>query len=415
MESIAERAERLIPEQKPPLLIAGVDPGTATGIAALTVDGECVLLGSGKELGEAEVVRRLANAGLVVVLGSDKRKGPGFVEKISARFGARLVLPAADLSLEEKRRLCSLVKADPRNDHESDALASAAFAYQEVRGIIAKVRRQLSALLRMDAEYAVMKTVLTTDGLSIKNALELLDRPGRLPRREQPKRPVAQAPQEEKRPPSPEEHLHLRKENRLLRERMERLEAQVDSLGRKQEGYREQLRSRVDDVKAKRLLAVKEDTVGSLRRTLKHREDEMRSLRKKLSQRDHVIAEASRVVVMKRLKNLTRDEWQGKKAVLMLQKGDIILVDDPNTASDDVLSEIAGRCETLVYLTPPKTIASTLLRAGFTLLDGRPFQFRFVGAFAIVQRPAFERERARQVHLDTLVSSYREERSSQNM
>ncbi len=392
-----------------------MDPGTATGIAALTVDGECVLLESGKELGEAEVVRRLAGAGLVVMLGSDKRKGPGFVEKVSARFGARLVLPPADLPVEEKRRLCSLVKADPRNDHESDALASAAFAYQEVRGVIAKVRRQLTGLGRMDAEYAVTKTVLTTEGLSIRNALERLDRPGRAQAEEQQRKPAVQQRQEERRPPSPEEHLRLRKENRLLRERVARLEAQVDSLCRKQEGYREQLSSRVDDAKAKRLLAVKDDAVGSLKRTIKHREDEMRSLRKKLEQRDRILADAPHVLVMKRLKNLTRDEWQGKKAALMLQKGDIILVDDPNTASEEVLSEIAGRCEMLVYLTPPKAIAPALLRAGFTLLDGRPLQFRFIGAFAIVQRTAFERERTRQVHLDTLVSSYREERSSQNI
>lgn len=392
-----------------------MDPGTATGIAALTVDGECVLIESGKELGEAEVVRRLAGAGLVVVLGSDKRKGPGFVEKVSARFGARLVLPPADLPVEEKRRLCSLIKADPRNDHESDALASAAFAHQEVRGVIAKVRRQLTALGRMDAEYAVTKTVLTTEGLSIRNALERIDRPGLRQAKEQQRKPAVQQRQEERRPPSPEEHLRLRKENRLLRERVARLEDQADSLGRKQEGYREQLRSRVDDAKAKRLIAVKEDAVGSLRRTLKHREDEMRSLRKKLEQRDRILADAPHVVVMKRLKDLSRDEWQGKKAALMLQRGDIVLVDDPNTASEEVLSEIARRCETLVYLTPPKAISSTLARAGFTLLDGRPLQFRFIGAFAVVHRAAFERERSRQVHLDTLVSAYREERSSQNI
>lgn len=391
---------------KPALLIIGIDPGTTTGYAALSLDGGLVGMGSAKELGQDELVKRLMQLGRVAAIGTDKQKCPAFVEKVAARLGARLVIPKQDLSSEVKRLLCRGEKT--QNCHEQDALASALFAYQSLRPLLGKIQRHLAQLNALGKIYEVSKLVLTAEDMGISRALDTLKAPEEA-------MPVKVKPEPPKlKELSPEEILRLQHDNKLLRCKNQVLRQKVAVLERKHDAAKVRLRTVIDEKKAKHLLSLRDRAITSLKQTLKTKDEALDDAKMQIAERDQALADTSQMVVLKRLENLSRLEWSKKEKGLNVQKGDIILVDEPNTASSEVIAELARKCTMLVYLTPPKSVAVDLRNAGFTLLDGRAMKLRAIGQFFMVSRTALEKEQERQLSFTTLLAEYKRERHPPN-
>ena len=61
-------------EDRKPLLVVGIDPGTTVGCAVLSLDGEVLALFSERGLGQDGAVAALHALGRVVVLGTDKSR-----------------------------------------------------------------------------------------------------------------------------------------------------------------------------------------------------------------------------------------------------------------------------------------------------------------------------------------------------
>jgi len=147
-------------------VIVGLDPGTTTGIAILSLKGEIISLLSRKGLGLDQVVKAVYEQGKPLLIGCDKKKTPSLVRSFAAKTGAKLVSPKKDMAFEEKKHL---VREKIKNTHEFDSLASARFArasWNEVimRGIELANKEGLSQTLVL--EGTIKKGLSPTEVIS---------------------------------------------------------------------------------------------------------------------------------------------------------------------------------------------------------------------------------------------------------
>jgi predicted RNase H-like nuclease (RuvC/YqgF family) len=128
-------------------IIVGIDPGTTTGISILNLDGELVLIWSGKNAGKAEISQIISETGIPVVISCDTNPPPRMVEKIAATFSARLEAPKEDFLRKDKNLMTkAFLNGDGerifRNRHERDALASALYGWSQVKNLISRIERR---------------------------------------------------------------------------------------------------------------------------------------------------------------------------------------------------------------------------------------------------------------------------------
>lgn len=115
-------------------LIAGIDPGSTSAVAAVNLDGEKVLLESRRGLSRSEIIKMLIDAGKPVLIASDTRKMPSNVEKIASSLGAGRFEPDEDMSRRKKQDL-----GKGENSHEKDAMAAAVNAYRNLQRELKKI------------------------------------------------------------------------------------------------------------------------------------------------------------------------------------------------------------------------------------------------------------------------------------
>jgi len=124
-------------------LIVGIDPGTTTGIAAFDLDGNLLLLRSGKHLSRADISRVISDIGNPIIVSSDINPIPRAVERVATSFSARLIEPGETFSRKEKhetaRDYMKLQGKAWQNRHERDALVSGIYAYKQVRQIVVRM------------------------------------------------------------------------------------------------------------------------------------------------------------------------------------------------------------------------------------------------------------------------------------
>ncbi len=116
------------------VLIAGIDPGSTSAVAAFNLEKELVLLKSQRDMRDADIIRELVDHGKPVVIASDKAKTPSKVDRIAGKLGARRFEPETDL---ERTRKYKLGEGD--NSHEIDAVAAARNAFNNMHRTINKV------------------------------------------------------------------------------------------------------------------------------------------------------------------------------------------------------------------------------------------------------------------------------------
>lgn len=131
-------------------LIVGVDPGTVTGVAVLTLDGEVLDTVARRGLSRGEVVRYLRQWGVPVVVATDVGDPPEYVKKLAAMTGAVLYTPGRDLTSEEKSALVERSGWRVRTSHERDALAAALKAYAEFKQKFEKVEKDFNNILSFE-------------------------------------------------------------------------------------------------------------------------------------------------------------------------------------------------------------------------------------------------------------------------
>ncbi|MFC3477970.1 DUF460 domain-containing protein [Halobacterium litoreum] len=208
-------------------VFVGVDPGTTTAVALVSLDGRVLDVTSTRTADTAAVIEWIIERGRPVLVAADVRPMPDTVEKIRASFDAAGWRPEADLPVDEKQHRTR--EEGYEDDHQRDAMAAALFAHDDHADRIERVREATPRDL--DAGEVVARVL---SGESLQGVLNDLT---------------------ETEEPEPEESTHdpreLTEEERRIRDlesQVERLQSHVDGLetevAEKEaeiEGYEEEL------------------------------------------------------------------------------------------------------------------------------------------------------------------------------
>ncbi len=148
-------------------IIVGIDPGTTTGVACLSLNGKLLKTVSYKNAGKERIIKIISELGRPVIIACDRIPIPSFVLSVKAKFNAKLF--AELLSNEEKENITR--KYNLKNKHEKDALAAAIKAYNYYSSKIRNVVKYTRDLPPEKQEY-VIKEVLF--GRRVKDVLSEL-------------------------------------------------------------------------------------------------------------------------------------------------------------------------------------------------------------------------------------------------
>ena len=110
-------------------VIVGIDPGTTTAAAVVSLDGRVLAQFSSRTADTAEVTEWLIEQGRPLIVAADVTPIPQTVEEFRRSFEATAWIPDSDLPVDEKLHRTRDHEYD--NDHERDALAAALYAYDD--------------------------------------------------------------------------------------------------------------------------------------------------------------------------------------------------------------------------------------------------------------------------------------------
>lgn len=332
-------------------IIVGLDPGTTTGIAALSLQGKLVDLISSRAMSSSDVIEWIAARGKPLVVATDVFPTPGAVEKVKRSFNAVLYSPGSDVPAEEKIALAR--EFGYKNDHERDALAAAASAFKKYKNKFMQVEKKVPP--EIDPEEV---KALVVRGYSIENALsELTAQPAQLA---QPAQSILGSREQASgeltaTQAAPPEDSALRSQVQQLTEQVRTLRSYTDELKAElaeESDVSSRLRERLEKMKDKAAREIKRDQEIRIRdKEIERLRALLRSERKyvrKLKADRNRKKKAEKVEVVTGLKRLKVLEAFSKEAIVAaaerfgLEKGDFVLLVNasgggPNTA--DLLIE----------------------------------------------------------------------------
>jgi predicted RNase H-like nuclease (RuvC/YqgF family) len=191
-------------------VVVGVDPGTTTAAAVVSLDGEVLDLYSSRTADTADVIEWLVERGRPALVAADVTPMPETVERFRRSFDAAGWTPVSDLPVDEK--LHRTREASYDNDHERDALAAALFALDDHEDQFARIARKIppgldrgEVIARVLAEETSVEVVVD----------DMTDDPD---------------DDDESSEHEPRELTEEEREIRRLEERVERLEGHVEDL-----------------------------------------------------------------------------------------------------------------------------------------------------------------------------------------
>ncbi len=117
-EPLAKRRDRVI---------VGIDPGTTTAAAIVSLDGQVLDVISTRTADTAALIEWIIERGRPIIVAADVTPMPETVEKIRRSFDAAPWEPSRDLPVDVKKHRTREVGYE--NDHERDAIAAAFGAY----------------------------------------------------------------------------------------------------------------------------------------------------------------------------------------------------------------------------------------------------------------------------------------------
>ncbi len=255
-------------------LILGVDPGITVGIAALDLDGNLVLLESGKKFGYSKITKILSEVGRPIIITNDVMYAPNLIKKLAATYRAKVILPNRNLKVGEKARLVEekFGKIKLKDDHQRDALASAIFAYQKFEPLFKKVDSYLEREGLEGNSNLVKKKLILGEARNIKEALKKKEVP------EEYKELMFEQVREKK-------IKRLEEELKKLKETVKKLKEKKSYLEKKLREDRDYIRKSVEK-KFVNLLDNKQHTIDELREIISDKENEISNLKKLVKEKN---------------------------------------------------------------------------------------------------------------------------------
>lgn len=375
-------------------IIIGLDPGTTSAFAALSVDFKVLMIKSRKDYPLNDIISDVSKIGIPIIVGTDKKDLPGMIKEFSQKTGAKIHLTRYDTKKDEKK---VLVKKSGFNDlvnnaHEIDSLAAAIYAYNDYRSLFDKIEKFIQLKNKPELkDKLILKVIL--EEKSIKSALfELEKKP------EKKIAPIAKTIPERRYPSKEEAEIERLKERILeLEEESEELREQNKLL----------LEKRIDiNAETKKIISFKEQRALGLERQYRRLRTELKEKEMIIGKLNVFIAEAGRKIILKVLKDLSLGEYQEKKSILKISKGDILYVRDLSSYSRNVIDELKKKCEIIIYDKGTPLHDFICLKNDFSMQKNR--------YFALMEKDDLEDELSKtkksKTYLKDILDEYKKER-----
>ncbi|QSX00659.1 DUF460 domain-containing protein [Haloterrigena alkaliphila] len=107
-------------------VVVGIDPGTTTAVAIVSLEGEVLDVWSSRTSDTADVIEWIVERGRPIIVAADVTPMPETVEKFRRSFDAAGWAPESDLPVDEKQHRTREEPYD--DDHQRDAMAAALYA-----------------------------------------------------------------------------------------------------------------------------------------------------------------------------------------------------------------------------------------------------------------------------------------------
>ncbi len=222
-------------------VIVGIDPGTTTAVAIVSLDGTVLDVWSSRTSDTADVTEWIVERGQPVIVAADVTPMPETVEKFRRSFDAAGWTPTRDLPIDEKQHRTREHPYD--DDHQRDAMAAALSAFDDHEDQFERIARKLPP--GIDRGEVIARVV--SDEESVEAVLrDLTDE---------------DEPEEDESDHQPRELTAEEKRIRDLKRQVERLQSHVGTL----EDRLEDRDERIDDLEAE-LAAVRSEERREIRR-----------------------------------------------------------------------------------------------------------------------------------------------------
>ncbi|MEM3639241.1 MAG: DUF460 domain-containing protein [Fervidicoccaceae archaeon] len=364
-------------ESKP--LIVGIDPGMTYGIAILDIDGKIIYAGSWHKMSRLDAVEFIEKYGKPIVVATDVFPVPNSVKKIASQFGSEIFVPEKILSVEEKRTMVEearkIGEIENVDAHTRDALAAAYAAYKALSRKLAEVntylqktglnlpadrikRRIIEGASLADAVEAELRTYLS----SVNKTIRLISYP-ETKRGEQKERKEIESMEV------------IRKENFLLRKKIEELENELERREKELSLYKKGvLQLSKEDYYAREIHRLRE-SIAEMEKALKKRESELES---KLEEINRISSMLNRVingemVIVPTISSLTKANLGALKSI----RKKIIYVENPDSYQRDAIIDLVKEDPLAVAIPGPlsdRGLISILESFGIPVLSLSDFE-----------------------------------------
>lgn len=328
-------------EKKRDYIIVGIDPGTTTAIAVLTLDGELRMLYSSRTISMPEVIEMIAQEGRPLVIASDVFPTPNAVEKIRRAFNAVSSSPYDVLLAQEKIEYAAPYAYS--NNHEQDAIAAAVSFFRKNKNKFEQIRKKMPPGL--DAGEAIAQVIR---GKSLEAVISGLIRT------EAKEEPV-QITSEKK-----DEDIFQ------LKESIRKYESMIDEMKTHQEFLKNEISEKNDTIKEleEQIKKHRSETYKKIKKEkiVQIKEKDIQRLQNKISEKNKKISElnvrihklkkvrrleiSGRVLPVKIIFSFTKDSITKTQETVGIKKDDIILLKDASgggTITAKLLSDLGVR------------------------------------------------------------------------
>ena len=410
--------------QRHEAVVVGIDPGTTTAAAVVSLDGELLNVTSSRSTDTADVIEWIIERGRPVVVAADVRSMPSTVEKIRRSFDAVGWTPDDDLKVVDKKRATSEYEYRLENDHERDAAAAAVFACRHHADQFDAVRRKTP---RGVDEDEVLARVLS-DEIPVEAAVDAVSGGDE------------EETEEEQYEPTEEEKQIRRLEKQVarLKEHVEEMEERVDRKNDEIDELEDEVThaksQKARDVRERREVSRLERKNDELRRKLKKERVARKKTRDKLDRLkklwrvehpDFADELGDDYAVVKAVEEFTKAALEDAEMSFGLREGDIVLLEDASGAGRATAERLAETRPRLVLKNGSMSTEADeiLFDAGVPVADAEGIEMRRIDEFGITREDDIEEaiqdweERAEKRRLqraeetvDKLISEYRVER-----
>jgi len=403
-------------------IIVGIDPGTTTAIAVVTLEGELRMLHSSRTISIRDVIEMIAEQGRPLIIASDVFPTPNAVEKIRRAFNAVSGSPDVILTAGDKIELATPYGYS--NNHERDAIAAAVSVYRKNKNKFEQIKKKIPH--GMNADEVIAQVVR---GKAVDAAiLEMTKKETKAP-------DAAQVPLIKD-----EESLHSRELIRKYEESIGEMKKYQDELKNELDAKDEELRKLGEFIekqrsesykqfKKEKIIRVRDKEIAHLRKRLSENNKKISYLNERIHRLKHIrrLEISGRALPVKIISAFTKDSILKTQEEVGIKKDDIILLKDASGGGSITAKMLYDMGVRAIIICNDMSHAAEeeLFKLGMPVLKAKDVNIQFdpAGELAVInpddiknaieewnRRAEQRKTAAKEEWLRSLVDEYRSER-----